>query len=106
MTTSLKDFNLNSYNKDFEKGNSILQIDLKKVAKNYLLLSKLSKPGLAAAVVKADAYGCGVNEVCPILSKSGCNFFFPCDFLTIFPTGYVGFNCERVILSSISPLLS
>ena len=76
MTTSLKDFNLNSYYKEFEKGNTILQIDLKKVAKNYLLLSKLSKPGVAAAVVKADAYGCGVNEVCPILSKSGCNLFF------------------------------
>ena len=65
---------MNSYNKDFEKGITILQINLNKIAKNYLLLSKLSKPGVAAAVVKADAYGCGVNEVCPILSKSDVIF--------------------------------
>ena len=80
MTIFLKDFNLNLYNKDFKKGNTILEINLKKITKNYLFLSKFNKPGLTAAVVKADAYGCGVNEVSPILSKSGCNFFFVAKF--------------------------
>ena len=40
MTTFLKDFNLNLYNKDFKKGNTILEINLKKITKNYLFLSK------------------------------------------------------------------
>ena len=80
MTIFLKDFNLNLYNEDFKKGNTILEINLKKITKNYLFLSKFNKPGFTAAVVKADAYGCGINEVCPILSKSGCNFFFVAKF--------------------------
>ena len=80
MTIFLKDFNLNLYNKDFKKGNTILEINLKKITKNYLFLSKFNKPGFTSAVVKADAYGCGVSEVCPILSKSGCNFFFVAKF--------------------------
>ena len=80
MTIFLKDFNLNLYNKEFKQGNAILEINLKKITKNYLFLSKFNKPGFTAAVVKADAYGCGVKEVCPILSKSGCNFFFVAKF--------------------------
>ena len=69
------DFNLLSYNKNFKKGNAVLKIDLNKISKNYLFLSKLCKPGIAGAVVKADAYGCGMSEVGRTLLKSGCNFF-------------------------------
>ena len=80
MTIFLKDFDLNFYNKDFKKGNAILEINLNKISKNYLFLSKFGKPGFTAAVVKSDVYGCGANKVCTILSKSGCNFFFVAKF--------------------------
>ena len=69
MTIFLKDFNLNLYNKDFKKGNTILEINLKKITKNYLLLSKFNKPGFTAAVVKADAYGHGVKEISQFLKN-------------------------------------
>ena len=52
MTIFLKDFNLNLYNTDFKKGNTILEINLKKITKNSLFLSKFNKPGFTAAVVK------------------------------------------------------
>ena len=75
MTIFPKGFNLLSCNKNFKKGNTVLKIDLNKISKNYLFLSKLCKPGIAGAVVKADAYGCGMSEVGRTLLKSGCNFF-------------------------------
>ena len=43
MTIFLKDFNLNLYNKDFKKGNTILEINLKKITKNKTNLKKLVK---------------------------------------------------------------
>ena len=80
MTIFPKGFKLLSCNKNFKKGNTVLKIDLNKISKNYLFLSKLCKPGIAGAVVKADAYGCGMSEVGRTLLKSGCNFFFVAKF--------------------------
>lgn len=54
----------------------VLNINLKKLIKNYNLLKELSAPATAAAVVKDDAYGLGAIEVVKNLYKAGCRHYF------------------------------
>ena len=52
-------------------------IDLGSLRKNYRLLRKeLASGAELAAVVKADAYGLGVERVVPVLVDEGCTIFF------------------------------
>ena len=53
-----------------------LTIDLDALADNYRLLDRLSGPAACAAVVKANAYGLGVDRVAPVLHAAGCGAFF------------------------------
>ncbi|RCS23183.1 alanine racemase [Phyllobacterium salinisoli] len=53
-----------------------LTIDLDALADNWRSLDARSRPGRAAAVVKADAYGCGIAQVVPALTAAGCDSFF------------------------------
>jgi hypothetical protein len=54
-----------------------LTIDLDAIAANWRALDALSAPNVeTAAVVKADAYGCGATQVAPALAKAGCRTFF------------------------------
>jgi len=53
-----------------------LTIDLSAIARNWKGLSKISSNSLTAAVVKADAYGCGMVPVAKTLSQAGAQFFF------------------------------
>ncbi|WP_420962070.1 alanine racemase [Brucella sp. IR073] len=53
-----------------------LTIDLNAIVDNWRVLDARSRPGRAAAVVKADAYGCGIAEVVPALVRAGCDTFF------------------------------
>ncbi len=53
-----------------------LTIDLEALAANYKELAESSGEAKAAAVVKADAYGLGLEQVAPVLSKAGCETFF------------------------------
>ncbi|RMH51521.1 MAG: alanine racemase [Alphaproteobacteria bacterium] len=54
-----------------------LTIDLDAVQANWRALDALSGPATAtAAVVKADAYGCGAARVAPALMRAGCRHFF------------------------------
>jgi alanine racemase len=55
---------------------AILTIDLDAVAANYALLSKKSPGAACAAVVKADAYGVGLEPVARRLAHEGCRQFF------------------------------
>jgi alanine racemase len=54
----------------------ILSIDLDAIAANWKLLSGMTLPVECAAVVKADAYGCGLEPVTRTLLKAGCRTFF------------------------------
>ena len=76
MTTYQKVSRLEEYNKEFNQGKSILEISLKNISKNYRILLDLSKPSEIGAVVKANAYGCGIEHVGKLLSNIGCEFFF------------------------------
>ncbi len=51
-------------------------IDLDAIAHNWKLHAEQVFPALCSAVVKADAYGLGVKEVCLSLYKAGCRAFF------------------------------
>lgn|GEM_PF-27859 len=56
----------------------ILRINLTNLAANYERLSKRTDAE-CAAILKADAYGCGIGPIAAALSKSGCNTFFVSD---------------------------
>jgi alanine racemase len=54
----------------------ILTIDLDAIVANWRKLEKTAVPAECAAVIKADAYGCGVAPVAQALSAAGCKTFF------------------------------
>src|SRR3954449_3999444 len=54
----------------------ILTIDLEAIVANWRKLEKTAVPAECAAVIKADAYGCGTEPVARALSAAGCKTFF------------------------------
>ncbi len=54
----------------------ILTIDLDAIAANWSSLDSRAVPAECAAVVKADAYGCGLTQVTRRLAVAGCKTFF------------------------------
>lgn len=57
-----------------------LRVDLDALARNYRLLRERAKPAECAAVVKANAYGLGVERVARRLLNEGCRRFFVATF--------------------------
>ncbi len=53
-----------------------MTIDLRALVRNWQQMAKLVAPAECAAVVKADAYGLGIEAVVPPLVKAGCRTFF------------------------------
>ncbi len=53
-----------------------LTIDLAAIAANYRALATRVLPTECAAVVKGDAYGCGLDQVTTSLGRAGCKTFF------------------------------
>lgn len=54
----------------------ILTIDLGAIVANYKMLAARVLPSDCAAVVKGDAYGCGIEQVTGALTRAGCQTFF------------------------------
>jgi alanine racemase len=54
----------------------ILTIDLDAIIANWRKLEKTAVPAECAGVVKANAYGCGAEQVSRALAKAGCKTFF------------------------------
>ncbi|WGD56672.1 alanine racemase [Bradyrhizobium sp. CB1650] len=54
----------------------VLTVDLDAIIANWRKLEKTAVPAECSAVVKADAYGCGAEQVARALSKAGCKTFF------------------------------
>jgi alanine racemase len=54
----------------------ILTVDLDAIVANWRKLEKTAVPAECAAVIKADAYGCGVEPVARGLAGAGCKTFF------------------------------
>jgi alanine racemase len=57
----------------------ILTVDLSAIEANWRALGRRIIPVECAAVVKADAYGCGIEQVVAALAKAGCKSFFVAD---------------------------
>lgn len=57
----------------------VLSIDLGAIEANWKKLRSLSTPAECAAVIKADAYGCGIEPVTALLRHAGCTTFFVAD---------------------------
>jgi len=54
----------------------ILTIDLAAIAANWGALGARAAPARCAAVIKADGYGCGIEQVASTLAQAGCETFF------------------------------
>src|SRR6478672_1241925 len=54
----------------------VLTVDLDAIIANWRKLEKTAVPAECSAVIKADAYGCGAEQVARALSKAGCKTFF------------------------------
>ena len=56
--------------------NGILTVDLDAIVANWRKLEKTAVPAECAAVIKANAYGCGIESVAKALAGAGCKTFF------------------------------
>ena len=54
----------------------VLTVDLDAIVANWRKLEKTAVPSECAGVVKADAYGCGADQVARALANAGCKTFF------------------------------
>jgi len=54
----------------------VLTVDLDAIVANWRKLEKTAVPAECAGVVKANAYGCGAEQVARALSNGGCKTFF------------------------------
>jgi alanine racemase len=54
----------------------VLTVDLDAIIANWRKLEKTAVPAECAGVIKADAYGCGAEQVARALSGAGCKTFF------------------------------
>jgi alanine racemase len=57
----------------------VLTIDLAAIKANWRQLLRRVTPAEAAAVIKADGYGCGLEPVTALLYHAGCRTFFVAD---------------------------
>jgi alanine racemase len=53
-----------------------LTVDLDALVANWRLLASRAGSAACGAVIKADAYGCGIEQVAPALRRAGCMSFF------------------------------
>ena len=54
----------------------VLTVDLDAIVANWRKLEKSAVPAECAGVIKANAYGCGVEPVARALASAGCKTFF------------------------------
>jgi len=57
----------------------ILTVDLAALEANWRALTRRATPSECAAVIKADGYGCGIEQVGKRLLHAGCKTFFVAD---------------------------
>lgn len=87
-----------------EGASGILTIDLGALRRNYLALSARLAPAMAAAVVKANAYGLGSEHVAPILYDAGCRNFFVAHFAeAVALKRYLAGDARIFVLNGLQP---
>lgn len=58
------------------RAGAVLTVDLDAIRANYRLLRARAGAAVCAGVMKADAYGLGMEQVAPALAREGCRVFF------------------------------
>lgn len=81
----------------------VVTIDLAAIAKNWKALATRVVPTDCAAVVKADAYGCGLEQVAPHLVKAGCKTFFVAHVAEARRVRAVAPDADIYVLNGIAP---
>jgi len=59
-----------------DEAGGVLTVDLSAIQANWRALARRVSPAECSAVVKADAYGCGIEPVVRALHNAGCKTFF------------------------------
>src|SRR6185295_10900018 len=81
----------------------ILTIDLAATAANWRALRARAAPAHCAAVVKADGYGCGIEEVAATLAKAGCETFFVANLAEARRARAAAANATVYVLNGLLP---
>ena len=81
----------------------ILTIDLAAIVANWRALGVRVSPAECAAAVKADAYGCGIEQVGGALAAAGCRTFFVADLSEARRLRAVATNAAIYILNGLLP---
>lgn len=81
----------------------LLSIDLAAIVANWQALARRAMPAECAAVIKADAYGCGIEPVAAALTKAGCKTFFVADLAEARRTRAVAQSAAIYVLNGLMP---
>src|SRR5262245_11251697 len=81
----------------------VLTIDLSAIESNWRSLASRVSPSDCAAVVKADAYGCGLEPVTAMLARAGCRTFFVAHIAEGRRVRAVAPNAVIYVLNGIAP---
>ena len=76
VTIQPKQANAGPQDREAGKPPAHIRVDLGAIRDNYRTLCHLSHPAECAPVLKADAYGVGVEHVAPVLFNAGARTFF------------------------------
>lgn len=82
---------------------AILAIDLRALRENWRKLAEMIAPAECAAVVKANAYGCGIEQVVRALLAEGCRTFFVARIAEGLRTRSVARDVTIYVLDGLTP---
>jgi alanine racemase len=86
-----------------EYAGGVLTINLGALETNWRTLLRHATPAECAAVIKADAYGCGLEQVAGRLAQAGCNTFFVADLDEARRVRAVASGPEIYVLNGLLP---
>ncbi|WP_244470212.1 alanine racemase [Microvirga vignae] len=86
-----------------ETAGGLLHIDLSALASNWRTLRDNAGGAEAAAVVKADAYGTGIEQAVPALARAGCRTFFVAHLSEAIRVRAVGPDATIYVLNGLFP---
>src|SRR3569833_538474 len=86
-----------------DQAGATLTVDLGALAANWRALGRRVMPAECAAVVKANAYGLGIEQAVPALAKAGCKTFFVADLSEARRVRAVAPDAAIYVLSGMLP---
>ena len=81
----------------------ILTIDLDAIVANWRELASRAAPAQCGAVIKADAYGCGIEPVAGALAGAGCSTLFVAHLAEARRTRVAAPNAAIYVLNGLLP---